>query len=344
MTTIYVDVVVLENVWMNAIILIATGMWLKKKNHIKRILLASFVGAVFVLISYGKIFSGFANILFKIVISILMVQIAFPTRKKQEFLQTILLFYFVSFYDTINIKKSSTTTLTCSSKDIPVDKSNTILKTYNILKEQYNITDNYEIFLNKKIPSGAGLGGGSSDAAKFLLAVNKLSNLNLSIKEMENIMAQVGSDTVFFLYDVPMVALGRGEILEPAPILPPLYLLIINPNIFISTKEIYNHPNLSYSNINALDKIKKMYTFEELKGIMVNDMQSVVFQLHHKVAEIVDFLNNHTNGYALMSGSGSTVFAVYENENDLNNAYNKAKEQYGSYFIEKASVAKNGLI
>lgn len=97
MTTIYVDVVVLENVWMNAIILIATGMWLKKKNHIKRILLASFVGAVFVLISYGKIFSGFANILFKIVISILMVQIAFPTRKKQEFLQTILLFYFVSF-------------------------------------------------------------------------------------------------------------------------------------------------------------------------------------------------------------------------------------------------------
>ena len=87
-----------------------------------------------------------------------------------------------------------------------------------------------------------------------------------------------------------------------------------------------------------------MYTFEELKGIMVNDMQSVVFQLHHKVAEMVDFLNNHTKGYALMSGSGSTVFAVYENENDLNNAYNKAKEQYGSYFIEKASVAKNGLI
>lgn len=254
------------------------------------------------------------------------------------------LFYPVSIYDTLNIKKSTKTTLTCSNTLIPVDKSNTILKTYNILKEQYNVTDNYEIFLNKKIPSGAGLGGGSSDAAKFLLAVNKLSNLNLSIKEMENIMAQVGSDTVFFLYNNPMVALGRGEILEPAPILPPLYLLIINPNIFISTKEIYNHPNLSYSNINALDKIKKMYTFEELKGIMVNDMQSVVFQLHHKVAEMVDFLNNHTNGYALMSGSGSTVFAVYENENDLNNAYNKAKEQYGSYFIEKASVAKNGLI
>ena len=86
------------------------------------------------------------------------------------------LFYPVSIYDTLNIKKSTTTTLTCSSKDIPVDKSNTILKTYNILKEQYNVTDNYEIFLNKKIPSGAGLGGGSSNAAKFLLAVNKLSN------------------------------------------------------------------------------------------------------------------------------------------------------------------------
>ena len=87
-----------------------------------------------------------------------------------------------------------------------------------------------------------------------------------------------------------------------------------------------------------------MYTFEELKGIMVNDMQSVVFQLHHKVAEMVDFLNNHTNGYALMSGSGSTVFAVYEDEHQLDNAYKKAKEKYNSYFIEKASVAKNGLI
>ena len=105
------------------------------------------------------------------------------------------LFYPVSIYDTLNIKKSTKTTLTCSNTLIPVDKSNTILKTYNILKEQYNVTDNYEIFLNKKIPNGAGLGGGSSDAAKFLLAVNKLSNLNLSIKEMENIMAQVGSDT-----------------------------------------------------------------------------------------------------------------------------------------------------
>lgn len=97
MTTVYVDIVLLENIWMNTIILLATGMWMKKKNRIKRILLASFLGAMFVLLTYGRAFSSFQNSIFKIVLSVIMVQIAFPTRKKQELLQGVILFYLVSF-------------------------------------------------------------------------------------------------------------------------------------------------------------------------------------------------------------------------------------------------------
>lgn len=248
------------------------------------------------------------------------------------------LFYPVSLCDTLTIEKSSNTILTCSNADIPTDSSNIILKTHNILKSQYNFKDNYKIHLEKNIPFGAGLGGGSSNAAKYLLAVNKLSELNLTYDDMKNIMSQVGSDTVFFLHNEPMTASGRGEILEKAPLLPPLYFIIINPNIFVSTKEIYSSPYLSYSKINPANKLKKMYTFEELKSIMVNDMENVVFKLHSEVAEIVDFLNINSYGKALMSGSGSTVFAVYDNEVERDNAFIKAKDKYKSYFIKKAAV------
>lgn len=253
------------------------------------------------------------------------------------------LFYPVSICDNLTIEKSDNTILTCSNPNIPRDNSNIILKTHNILRTQFNFKDNYKIHLEKNIPFGAGLGGGSSNAAKYLLGINKLSNLNLSYDDMKNIMAQVGSDTVFFLHNEPMIASGRGEILEKAPSLPPLYFIIINPNIFISTKEIYSSPNLKFSNINPLDKLKKIYTFEELVSIMNNNMESVVFTLHKEVADIVDYLNTNSSGKALMSGSGSTVFAVYENEAERDNAFIKAKEKYKSYFIEKAAVFNDSL-
>lgn len=253
------------------------------------------------------------------------------------------LFYPVSICDNLTIEKSDNTILTCSNPNIPCDNSNIILKTHNILRTQFNFKDNYKIHLEKNIPFGAGLGGGSSNAAKYLLGINKLSNLNLSYDDMKNIMAQVGSDTVFFLHNEPMIASGRGEILEKAPSLPLLYFIIINPNIFISTKEIYSSPNLKFSNINPLDKLKKIYTFEELVSIMNNDMESVVFTLHKEVADIVDYLNTNSSGKALMSGSGSTVFAVYENEAERDNAFIKAKEKYKSYFIEKAAVFNDSL-
>lgn len=261
------------------------------------------------------------------------------TGKRQDGYHNIYtLFCPISLYDIITLEKSNKTTLTCSNKDIPVDSSNLILKTYNILQNNYGLKDNFKIHLEKNIPTGAGLGGGSSNAANYLSNVNKISNLNLTYNQMAEIMASIGSDTVFFLHNKPALASGRGEIIEEYIELPQLYLLIINPNIFISTKEIYSSPNLKYTSINSLDKIKKTYIFEELYSIMKNDMQNIVFNTCKEVKDIVDFLNNKTNGIALMSGSGSTVFAVYENENQRDFAYNLAKEQYKTYLIEKAAI------
>lgn len=264
------------------------------------------------------------------------------TGKRQDGYHNIYtLFYPISLCDNLTIEKSSHTVLECSNADLPVDDNNIIIKTHNLLKEQYNLQDEYKIYLEKNIPFGAGLGGGSSNAAKYLQAVNKLSGLNLSYSQMKHIMEQIGSDTIFFLHNRPMEAYGRGEILETAPVLPPLYFVIINPNIFISTKEIYTSPDLKFTHINAIDKLKNRYTFEELKSIMANDMEEAVFKKHKEVKEIVDFLNEESHGGALMSGSGSTVFAIFDNEKERDNAFIKAKEKYKTYFIEKAAVFKD---
>ena len=130
------------------------------------------------------------------------------------------LFYPVSIYDTLSIQKSDKTTLTCSNKNIPEDDNNIIIKTHNILKEKYNLQDNFNITLEKNIPFGAGLGGGSSNAAYYLKAINEISGLCLNYEQMAEIMAEVGSDTVFFLKNIPQLAYGRGTELMPAPLLP----------------------------------------------------------------------------------------------------------------------------
>ena len=209
------------------------------------------------------------------------------------------------------------------------------------MKEKYNLQDNFNITLEKNIPFGAGLGGGSSNAAYYLKAINEISGLCLNYEQMAEIMAEVGSDTVFFLKNIPQLAYGRGTELMPAPLLPELYFIIINPNIYVSTKEIYNSNNLKFTKLNTIS-IKKEYTFNELKSIMKNDMQQAVFSLHKQVEDIVYFLNTETAGFALMSGSGSTVFAVYPDKQAQEEAYNKAKTNFKTYFIKKAATAARG--
>lgn len=252
------------------------------------------------------------------------------------------LFYPVSIYDRLIIEKSNKTDLTCTDNNIPVDESNTILRTDKILKERYNLKDNYKTVLEKNVPTGAGLGGGSSNSAIYLKAVNQLSNLGLSYSTMAEIMAEIGSDTVYFLNPVPMLAFGRGTELKEAPKLPELYFIIINPKIHISTKEIYNHKKLQLTNINSINMIKEEYSYDELKKILHNDMQVPVFEMYPQVKELVDYFNNTENGCGLMSGSGSSVFGVFNSIEERDKEYNNLKIKYKNYYIETAQLWARG--
>lgn len=244
----------------------------------------------------------------------------------------------INLYDTITITPNIKTILSCNKKYIPLTDKNIILKVDKILRKDYGLTTNFHIQLIKRIPVGAGLGGGSSNAATYLNLANQTAGLNLSMKDKEHIMAQVGSDTIFFLHNKPAIVTGRGENIECNDYLEKHYLLLIYPNIFIPTKNIYSHSNLQYTNENDLPIVKSKLSYNDLTAIMKNDLENPVFSMYDEIKILVDNINENGNGKGLMSGSGATVYGLYKNIDLLNIDFEYFTNKYPSYFIKKAEI------
>ena len=189
--------------------------------------------------------------------------------------------------------------------------NNLIMKVLQRLRETKPVPF-LSIHLHKAIPIGAGLGGGSSDAACFLKALNRYFTLELTDEELREISLTIGSDTPFFIDCVPSYAEGRGEKLSPVrPLEEGLYLLLANPGISISTREAYSGCIPYKSTSGPAEQYKKDIT--EWKGLLVNDFEKTVFRKHTEIGEIKDKLYTMGAIYSSMSGSGSTVYGIFRN-------------------------------
>jgi len=199
---------------------------------------------------------------------------------------------------------------------------NLCIKAYKMLKEEYNLPPIY-MHLRKEIPMGAGLGGGSSDAAYVLTGLNTLFELKLSNSKLEEYAAKLGSDCPFFVKNEAQIARGRGEILSPCPLdLKGMYLKIINPGIHVGTKEAYDGvvPNPNAPTVaSILDQ-----EIEEWKTQLKNDFETSVFKKHSILQEIKDNLYAEGAIYAAMSGSGSTMFGIFKEKPKLSLQTNSA--------------------
>ena len=192
---------------------------------------------------------------------------------------------------------------------------NLCVKAYNLLKDDYNLPPVY-MHLRKEIPMGAGLGGGSSDAAYVLTGLNSLFQLNIQTAKLEEYAARLGSDCAFFVKNEAQIAQGRGEILSPCPLdLSGMYIKIINPGIHVGTKEAYNGvvPNPDALAVEAIVS-QEIYQW---KGQLKNDFETSVFCNHPVLQEIKDKLYAEGAIYAAMSGSGSTMFGIYSSKPNL---------------------------
>lgn len=188
-------------------------------------------------------------------------------------------------------------------------ENNLVMKAVDILRERYHFPL-LSIHLHKVIPSGAGLGGGSSDGACMIKALSKKYNMQLTVGEMKMLALELGSDCPFFIDCTPSAATGRGEKLKPVePLLKGYYLVLANPGIHISTKEAYSNCRPSQ----PATSLEEQYNspVEEWKKLIFNDFESYVFRKFPKVGNLKDLFYASGAVYASMTGSGSSVFGIY---------------------------------
>lgn len=225
-------------------------------------------------------------------------------------------FYPVPATDVLEIIASDQFRFDQSGIVIPgMEADNLCVKAYQLLREQHELPP-VHIHLHKVIPTGAGLGGGSSDAAHTLRLLNNLFSLNLSVNVLMGYAARLGSDCAFFCQDHAMMGTGRGEILSPASVSPKGYFLIlIKPPVHVSTAEAYAGitPQIPSVELNTLLQTPVSAWKDKLQ----NDFETSVFARYPVIAAIKKSCYEAGAVYASMSGSGATVFALFDREVSL---------------------------
>ena len=194
---------------------------------------------------------------------------------------------------------------------LPTD--NLIYKVYKRMQEHFPQIGNVKITFKKNIPFGAGLGGGSSDAAHMAIALNELFSLGLTREQLAEEVRPLGADCPFFVYNTPCYAEGIGDELTPISLdLSGLRLVMIKPNCSVSTKEAYagivRHPEAEGQIKQALTEGKHL---TDMSPLLINDFEQTVFPIHPEIAAIKQRLLSAGAIYAAMSGSGSTVFGLF---------------------------------
>ena len=199
---------------------------------------------------------------------------------------------------------------------VPIEgepENNLVVKAYRLLKKDYPNIPAIDIHMYKHIPTGAGLGGGSSDAAFMIKLLNEKFRLNLSIEKMEEYAAILGADCAFFIQNKPVFATGIGNIFEPIQLsLKGYYLVLVKPDIFVSTKDAFAHIT-PMKPTQSLKEIIRM-PVETWRATMKNDFEESVFQKFPEIAAIKDKLYDLGAIYASMSGSGSSVFGIFREQ------------------------------
>lgn len=188
-------------------------------------------------------------------------------------------------------------------------EDNLVAKAYSLLDKEFHLPP-VEIHLYKHIPSGAGLGGGSSDAAFMLKLLNGHFHLNLSEEQLEIYAATLGADCAFFIKNKPVYAEGIGNIFSPIELsLKGYQIMIVKPDVFVSTREAFANIHPHHPEYPVKEVIRRPVA--EWKDTLINDFEASVFPQHPVIGEIKQELYNQGALYASMSGSGSSVFGLF---------------------------------
>lgn len=226
------------------------------------------------------------------------------------------IFYPIGIKDALELVEADELSFNSTGLEIPgFANENLCLRAYDMLSKDY-VLPPVAIHLHKGIPIGAGLGGGSADAAFFICMMNEKFSLGLSKDDMENYARKLGADCAFFIRNIPVFAVGKGDEFEPVQLdLADFFIVLVMPPVHVSTGEAYRgiSPAQPFKSLKELVK----NPVSEWKGMIKNDFEEPVFKNHPSIRGIKSALYEAGAVYASMSGSGSSVYGIFESRPDL---------------------------
>ena len=248
------------------------------------------------------------------------------TNKQKEYHEIESLMIPLTLHDSIEItllKEGNSTFVTCDSFELAGEQFNTVSKTINILRDRYKFKQHFRVIIYKRIFIAGGLGGGSSDAAAVILALNKILKLNMTKEEMIEVAREVGSDVPFFLFNKPAIVSGTGENIKILDSFKKTYhCLVIKPKNGLSTAAVYKKFDELKCNGSKTDINKVIECFEDneysLGAEISNDLEIPAIEMAPEIQDLKDKLIKEEGlGCVMMTGSGSTVFALSSNKKQL---------------------------
>ena len=267
---------------------------------------------------------------------------------------------FLDIYDEISVEKSQKFSLEITgefAKFIDID-NNLFLTILNYFQQSFAISNNLKIKLIKNIPVGAGLGGGSSNACYFMILLNEIFNLNLTKKQLQKISFNFGCDIAFFFEDCAQIVGGKGDELFDYNNFTTLDSLIIYPQINLSTKQVFmefsKNKNTNFQN-NQFEKIPENknflttnYSIPDLKNLSItqilqlpNDLEKPAISIAGVIYEIIENVKNFNPQFVKMSGSGSTIFAIFNDLSLLENANQNLQKIYPDFYIKTVKILQS---
>lgn len=229
--------------------------------------------------------------------------------------------------------------ITCKQSQVPTDESNIVYNTYKLISEKFNIKQSIKVHIEKNIPISAGLAGGSTDAAAVLKALNKLWELGLSQEELMDLGVEIGADVPFCIMGGTALSEGIGEKLTPLKPFKDKLILLANPGIGVSTADVYKGLDLeNLKNRPDIGKIRSFIEEDQTKNLardMKNVLESVTCKLHPQIDEIKTTMLDCGALGSLMSGSGATVFGIFEKQEDLKLCQEKLEENFETVIATK---------
>ena len=261
-------------------------------------------------------------------------------RKENGYHEVSMIMQTVGIYDTISLSKidGDGILLTVSTKELPLDDNNIVYKAIRLIKEEYGIETGVSVHIEKQLPIAAGMGGGSADAAATLRGMNRLFNLELNETELEELGLKLGADVPFLIRGGIALAEGIGERLTELEPFPECALLIVKPKLGVSTKEVYEafdslsevkHPDID-SVVKGLGKSSLCDIVKDLGNVL----EEVTVRKHRIISEIKQLLLENGAVFSMMTGSGPTVFGVFESEKEAEEAKLVLKKQNGFEMVE----------